>query len=71
MTEAFKKRQGDEDHTNHGIRFFRGTSFDQYIKDYGGKVSYEEAEKILLPVMDALAGVHAKGKGNRTPGRNT
>lgn len=43
------------------MEFIEGTSFDQYIKDCGGKVPYEEAEKILLPVIDALAAVHAKG----------
>jgi serine/threonine protein kinase len=41
--------------------FIEGTSFDVYIKEHGGRVSYEEAEKILLPVMDALAAVHSKG----------
>lgn len=43
------------------MEFIEGTSFDQYIKDRGGKVPYEEAERILLPVIDALAAVHAKG----------
>jgi serine/threonine protein kinase len=41
--------------------FVEGTSFDVYLKEHGGRVSYEEAEKILLPVMDALAAVHSKG----------
>jgi serine/threonine protein kinase len=41
--------------------FIEGTSFDVYIKEHGGRVSYEEAERILLPVMDALAAVHSKG----------
>lgn len=43
------------------MEYVEGTSFDQYINDHGGKVSYEEAEKILLPVIEALAAVHAKG----------
>ena len=43
------------------MEFVEGTSFDQYIKERGGKVPYEEAERILLPVVDALAAVHAKG----------
>lgn len=43
------------------MEFIEGTSFDQYIKEQGGRVSYEEAEKILLPIIDALALVHAKG----------
>ncbi len=41
--------------------FVEGTSFDRYIKDKGGKISYEETEKYLIPVMDALHAVHNKG----------
>ncbi len=41
--------------------FVEGISFDRYIKEHGGRVSYEEAEKILLPVIDALAAVHRRG----------
>jgi serine/threonine protein kinase len=41
--------------------FIEGTSFDAYLKERGGRISYEEAERILLPVMDALAAVHSKG----------
>ncbi len=41
--------------------FVEGISFDQYIKEHGGRISYEETEKILLPVMDALAAVHSRG----------
>lgn len=41
--------------------FVEGISFDAYIKERGGKISYEEAEKILVPVMDALAAVHSRG----------
>lgn len=41
--------------------YVEGISFDDYIKNKGGKISYEEAEKILLPVIDALAAVHSKG----------
>ena len=29
--------------------FVEGTSFDQYIKEHGGRISYEDAERILLP----------------------
>ncbi|MCM1104975.1 MAG: serine/threonine protein kinase [Clostridium sp.] len=43
------------------MEFIEGTSFDAYLRKHGGKVPYEEAEAILLPVMDALAAVHAKG----------
>lgn len=41
--------------------FIEGTSFDEYLKEKGGKVSYEEAAEILIPVMDALSVVHSKG----------
>lgn len=41
--------------------YVEGTSFEDYIKNKGGKISYEDAERILLPVIDALAAVHSKG----------
>ena len=41
--------------------FVEGASFDHFIKDRGGSISYEEAESVLLPVIDALSVVHAKG----------
>ncbi|MEE5993477.1 MAG: protein kinase [Oscillospiraceae bacterium] len=41
--------------------FIEGKSFDVYLKEKGGKVSFEEAETILIPVMDALSAVHAAG----------
>ena len=43
------------------MEFIEGKSLDQYIKECGGKLPYEEAEQILLPVIDALGAVHAKG----------
>ncbi len=41
--------------------FVEGTSFDEYIRQKGGKIPYADAERILLPVMDALSLVHSKG----------
>ncbi len=41
--------------------YIEGTSFDDYIKQRGGKITCEEAKKILIPIMDALAAVHSKG----------
>ena len=41
--------------------FVEGESFDKYLKKRGGKISYREAERILLHVVDALAAVHSKG----------
>ena len=41
--------------------FIEGTSLDDYIKEKGGKLDWEETASILVPVMDALAAVHARG----------
>lgn len=41
--------------------YIEGVSFDEYLKERGGKISCDEAEKILLPIMDALYLVHSKG----------
>ncbi len=41
--------------------YVEGTSFDVYIREHGGKLDWEETAKILIPVMDALGAVHAKG----------
>ena len=41
--------------------YIEGKSFDEYIKERGGKISVEEAKNILVPVMDALDVVHGKG----------
>ena len=41
--------------------FIEGTSFDDYLKENGGKISVLDAEKILIPIMDALGAVHSKG----------
>ena len=43
------------------MEYIEGESFQDYIKSHGGKVSWEDAKRFLLPVMDALAAVHAKG----------
>lgn len=43
------------------MEYIEGESFQDYIKSHGGKVSWEETAKFLLPVMDALAAVHSKG----------
>ncbi len=41
--------------------YIEGTSFDAYLKEKGGRIGMEEAERILIPVMDALNVVHSKG----------
>lgn len=41
--------------------YIEGISFDEYLKEKGGRISVEETEKILIPIMDALDAVHSKG----------
>ena len=41
--------------------YVEGISFQKYIKDHGGKISWQEAGHILVPVMGALGAVHSKG----------
>ncbi|MDD6637737.1 MAG: protein kinase [Lachnospiraceae bacterium] len=41
--------------------YVQGISFQKYIREQGGKVSWQDAQRILLPVMNALAAVHSKG----------
>ena len=43
------------------MEYIEGESFQDYIKSHGGKISWDETTKFLLPVMDALAAVHSKG----------
>lgn len=41
--------------------YITGTSFKTYLSNHGGRVSWEEAVRILTPVMDALSAVHKEG----------
>jgi serine/threonine protein kinase len=43
------------------MEYIEGASFQDYIKSHGGKVPWEDAKKILIPIIDALAAVHGKG----------
>lgn len=43
------------------MEFIEGVSFDKYISEHGGKIDCEDAKRILIPVMDALAAVHSQG----------
>ena len=52
--------------TENGTSYFvmdyiEGTSFKSYIKNQGGRVEWQEALRILMPVMDALGAVHREG----------
>ncbi len=40
--------------------YVEGKSFEEYLKEKG-KISFEEAKEILVPIMDSLAVVHSKG----------
>lgn len=41
--------------------YIKGTVFKTYIKEHGGKLSWEDTWKIMQPVMDALQAAHQKG----------
>ncbi len=41
--------------------YVEGISFDTYIRNKGGKLSFDETLKILSPVMAALSLVHSRG----------
>lgn len=41
--------------------YVEGTSLKSYITEHGGRISWQEAAKVLIPVMDALEAVHLSG----------
>ena len=43
------------------MEFVDGASLQDYINQQGGRLSPDEAKRILYPVMDALSAVHAQG----------
>ncbi|MGN0498272.1 MAG: leucine-rich repeat protein [Acutalibacteraceae bacterium] len=43
------------------MEYVDGISLKKYLDGNGGKISWEEAKRILFPIMDALAAVHSKG----------
>ena len=43
------------------MEYVEGQSFDRYIADHGGRLSYADTCRILFPIMDALYCVHEKG----------
>lgn len=43
------------------MEYVEGTSLKDYLRKHGGKISFEEAKRLLIPVMDALSVVHSKG----------
>lgn len=43
------------------MEYVEGVNLQSYVNSHGGRLTWQEAESILLPVMDALGAVHAKG----------
>ena len=43
------------------MEYIDGISLENYLNSKGGKIPYKDAENIILPIMDALIAVHAKG----------
>ena len=43
------------------MNYIEGKNLDDYIKEHGGRISMDDAIRLLVPVMSALAIVHKKG----------
>lgn len=43
------------------MEYVEGKSLKSFLQEKGGKLSWEETVQVLMPVMDALEAVHAKG----------
>jgi serine/threonine protein kinase len=43
------------------MTYLEGSTLLQYLEERGGRISFEEALNILVPLMDALDEVHASG----------
>lgn len=43
------------------LAYAEGIGLQDYMKSHGGRLSWEEAVKILCPVLDALSAIHEKG----------
>lgn len=43
------------------MEYLDGSTFEDFLKQHGGKVPFQTALEIMLPVMRALAAVHAEG----------
>jgi serine/threonine protein kinase len=52
----------NENNTSYYVMdYIEGISFKSYIKNCGGRIGYEDALRILVPVLNALAEVHQAG----------
>ena len=43
------------------MEYIEGESLQEYINKRGGRIPFEDAKRILFPIMDAMETVHAKG----------
>lgn len=43
------------------MEYIKGKSLLDYLNERGGKISFEDTKKIILPVMDALEAIHGEG----------
>ena len=43
------------------MEYVDGLSLHDYLRSKGGRISFEDAVQLLLPIMDALSAVHEKG----------
>lgn len=47
------------------MQYLEGVDFKQYLQSQGGKIPYQTALRIMMPVMDALREVHSTGTLHR------
>ena len=43
------------------MEYVEGLALDKYMAQQGGRLSCEEADRLILPLMDSLGKIHAKG----------
>ena len=43
------------------MEYLDGCSFDDYIKNRGGKLSWADTAKVMVPILDVLGQIHEKG----------
>ena len=43
------------------MEYLEGMTFEEFLGRRGGKITFETALRIMLPIMDALASLHAEG----------
>jgi serine/threonine protein kinase len=43
------------------MEYLDGSTFEEFLRRRGGKITFETALRVMLPVIDALSAVHAEG----------